>query len=610
MLTPLFSHKAKLSLILGLFCSLTLISQPGVNEQLALQFYQNGEYTKAAELYQQIYKTSPSPYFYNYTLNSLVRANDLKGAEKFVKNVASANPKNVKYEVEIGYVLELSGEPEKADKLFKKLISKALPNRNYYTELSDAFQVREKYLMAEETLKKGLKKFDPPLYFELADLYMAQMKYQQMIGVYLDMVEDRDEYLDVAKNKLQLAITDDQKGTISEALKDELLLRADKTGLSIYQELLFWYSIQKKDFALALIQAKALDKQFNESGERVFQLTNILISNDEYSKAIDGLEYITKLGEGNRFYRNAEMNLLLAKFKLLISKTEFDNQEISNLITDYEKVINKYGKNASTFDLLYNLAHIKAFYIQDSQGAEEILEQLLIMPGVRQEQIAQVKMELADALLFEGRIWSASLLYKQVEKMFKDDEIGFDARFRSAKFFYYVGEMDYAKVQLDVLKGATAKLIANDAMELALLIESNMDPDSTYSSLTMFANADLLNYQRKFDEALITLDSLVQIFPGYPIIDDMIYKKATIYLQKSDYMMAIRNFEIVANDFSTESNADNALWQLANIFEFKTLDIEKARKAYERIILDHPGSIYVNDARKRYNDLKNRNLKL
>ncbi len=596
-------------LILGLLFSTKLASQPGVSEQLALQYYQDGEYVKSAELFLQIYKSAPSTYFYNYTLNSLLRANDLKGAEKFVKSVSAANPNSVKYQVEIAYIIEVSGEHDKAEKIYKKLISKAPVQRNYYTELADAFQVREKHDFAEEVLIKGLKKFEPPLYFELADYYSNLGKSSQAIGVYLDMIEDQDRYIEVVKNKLQLAISDEGKSNFPEALRDELLRRHEKTGKTIYQELLFWFSVQMKEFDLALIQAKSLDKLFNESGDKVYQLTNILVSNAEYQLAIDGYEYLLKLGEANRFFRNAEVNILIAKFETLVKNGKITSEDLLKLVDDYEKIIGKYGRNTSTYNLLFNLAHIKAFYLHDTKGAEEILESMLLMSGLKQEQIAEVKMELGDALLFEGRIWSASLLYKQVEKMFKDDEIGFDARFRSAKFFYYVGEMEYAKVQLDVLKGATSKLIANDAMELSLLIQENLDPDSTYSSLEMFSKADLMVYQKKSDDALKTLDSILQIFPGFPIIDDVIFKKAQLFALNGDLQKSIENYELIISGYSTESTADNAIWELAHIFEHKTGDIEKAKKLYEKMILEFPGSIFINDSRKKYNELKNKSSK-
>lgn len=597
-------------IFIGVFLSFLLATtikteaQPGVNEQLALQYYQSGDYEKAASLYQEIYANNPSAFYYNYYLNSLFGLQDYTTAEKFIKSEIKKYPKEIKYNIELGYVYELAGNVKKAEKIYKKAIKNTPKSRGGYIALSNAFQNRDHFDYAEQILDKGKNKFEPPLNIELADLYFAQGKYSKMMDSYLDLLQHNNDYLNLVKGKLQLILASSGNNKVTDATREALLQRTQNNpSKTIYAELLYWFSVQRREFDLALIQAKSLDRQFNEGGERVFQLANILISNQQYDKAVDGYKYILGLGANNRFYKSSEINILFAKFKNLEDKGTMDKKTILALVDEYNVVINKYGKNRSTVSLMRNLAKIQAYYLHNTSEAENLLNMIVDFPQLDKKTQAEVKLELGDILLFEGKKWSASLLYKQVEKAFKDDPIGYEAKFKAAKFFYYVGEMKWAKVQLDVLKGATSKLIANDAMELSLLIAENIDPDSSYNSLSYYARADLLAWQKKYNEAFLLLDTIENIFPNYPILSNVEFKRAEIYYQRKNFEKAAEHYQLTADKFPYASIADNAMIKLARLYDTKLNEKAKAQRIYEKILLNYPGSLFTIEARKRFNEL-------
>jgi TolA-binding protein len=475
--------------------------------------------------------------------------------------------------------------------------------------LANAFRLHDFYDYALEVLEKGKVKFDPPLNIEIADIYQAKGDYNNMISCYLDLIHNQNQYIDLVKGRFQIILSDYGADKISISLKEELLKRTEKyPNNTIYAELLYWYSVQKKEYVLALIQAKALDRQFGEQGERVFQLANILFDNQQYEKAAEGYEYVMKLGNKNRFYQAAEINLLHTKFKSITSGSTIKSEELIVLVKDYETVLNKYGENANTVELMRNLAQIQAFWVHDFNKAETLLDKVLKMDGLPREVVGAVKLELGDVLLFEGKKWSASLLYKQVEKDFKNDPIGFEAKFKAAKFFYYVGEMEWSKVQLDVLKGATSKLISNDAMELSLVIEENIDDDSTYTTLSYFARADLLAWQQNYNDAFLLFDTIEAIFPNHNILPNISFRRAEIYQSLNNIDTAIYFFNKVVANFPNASIADNALFKMAKIYDYIKVDKPKAIECYEKILLEYPGSLFTVEARRRFNELKGKVL--
>jgi TolA-binding protein len=217
---------------------------------------------------------------------------------------------------------------------------------------------------------------------------------------------------------------------------------------------------------------------------------------------------------------------------------------------------------------------------------------------------AECKLELGDALLFSGDLWESGLLYSQVDKAFKYEEIGREAKYRNAKLDFYRGEFQWAQAQLDVLKSSTSQLIANDAMYLSLLISDNTVFDSTTDALTIYSHADLLSYRNKRQEALQTLDTLLEKFPTHPLFDDALFKKAEIFTLEKRYHEADSLYGNVVSGFPTGIISDDAQFRRAQIHEKFLNDTPGAMQLYEELLKNYPGSTFAVEARKRYRALR------
>jgi tetratricopeptide (TPR) repeat protein len=253
---------------------------------------------------------------------------------------------------------------------------------------------------------------------------------------------------------------------------------------------------------------------------------------------------------------------------------------------------------------MLDLAHLQAFYLNRLDESVLLLEEALAIPGAPENVKAEIKLELGDIYLFVGEVWEASLLYSQVEKAFKNDPIGHEAKLRNARLSYFIGEFEWARAQLNVLKAATSKLIANDAMELALLISDNMDPDSTYTGLSFYSRADLLQYRGQDSMALLTLDSISMLGLYHSLDDEVLYSKAGIYIRKKDFTGADTILAEIVRDYKYDILGDNALFKRAELQASALNDKEKAMELYQQLMLDYPGSLFTTEARKRYRQLR------
>jgi tetratricopeptide (TPR) repeat protein len=271
---------------------------------------------------------------------------------------------------------------------------------------------------------------------------------------------------------------------------------------------------------------------------------------------------------------------------------------------EYIQLLDELGKTAFTIPLILNLAHLQAFYLGETDAAITLLLQAISIPNVLLTIQAECKLELADIYLFSDEQWEATLLYSQVEKTFKNEPLGHEAKFRNAKLSFYIGEFGWAKAQLDVLKAATSKLIANDAMELSLLISDNIDMDSSYVALGFYSKADLMVYRNKTDEALAILDSVQMVALWHPLHDEVLFKKGEIMLKQGKFADADSLFAKVTEMYPQDILADNALMKRAEIYQYQYQDVPKAMELYEKIMFDYPGSLFVVEARKRYRELR------
>jgi tetratricopeptide (TPR) repeat protein len=582
------------------------IAQTSADEQLALQFYQNKEFDKALDYYEKLYnKKSPEAYYQPYLI-CLLETKDFKKAEKIAKKQVKQNQEQVNFIVDLGNVYYRADDIEKAKTTWETAV-KSIKYDDQVFAVANAFQTIRQYNFAIATYLKGRKisQSNYPYSFELAEVYKLLGDRTAMINEYLDILETQDSYIQSVQNALQTSFGNDAEQKQNDLLKTELLKRISKNpDKTIFSELLIWMQIQQKDWEGAYIQAKALDKRKKEEGNRVMALAQLFAQNDAYDVAIKAYNYVIAKGPEVYYYTNARIELLNVYYQKVVTKGNYTPADLTELEKNFTTTINELGKSASTVMLLKNLAHLQAFYMNKTDEAKMLLEEAIEMPQLSPATQAECKLELADVLLMTGDIWEASLRYSQVEKAFKYDAIGQEAKFRVAKISYYTGDFGWAQTQLDVLKGATSKLISNDAMNLSLLISDALAIDTNEAPLELFALADLYTFRNLDDKAITLLDSLNKTYPNHALADDIIYKKAQIALKHSQYNEAAAYYEELLKNYGEDLLGDDALYKLAELNENQFKNTEKAKELYQQLMEKYPDSLYVVEARKRFRRLR------
>ncbi len=574
-------------------------------EKLARDYYRNKEYDKAGELFAQLYEENPTRQYYVYYFNCLIYLRDYKTVEKLIRKQKKRTP-GFRYDIDQAYVYDLQGESKKARNIIGKLVDRAPDDPGRIRQLAAVLQSRGYYDEALEVYRKAQQLgagYD--YYLEIANVYQARGDFGKMIDAYLMHVQNAPEDVQRVKNRLQSLTRLDVDGSMQELLRTKLLERAQaEPGNLIYAEMLLWYSYQIKDFDMAYRQARALDMRFGDRDEELLSLAEIALSNDDFDVAEKAYDYVRKKKFDTPYYLESYTGYYRTRVMQAEADPATGDKTYKELKKEGLKALEELGLNSETVAIAENLSRVMAYHLGDFDEALELLERAGKVTPVDQFTRANIKLLHADLLLMQDKVWDASLLYSQIESEMKHEPIGHEAKLRNARLFYYKGEYAWAQTRLDVLKSATSKLIANDAMELSLFIGHIFEEDTMGFTLRMFGTADLLASQRQYDSALVWLDK-IEKFPSGPNSSEyVLYKKAELYLAKKDYATADSLYRQLYTYFPESIKADNAVYARAELNRLYLRNTATAMELYLLLMTDYPDSMYSGEARLKYRALR------
>ena len=596
-----YSRILSLPLVLVLLCYCLQAVAQGDPLVQARQLADAKEYDKAVALYKKIYAETPGDdEVYRDYLRTLLVMQRYKDAEHLVRDQLEVRRQHPALYVDLGQVYHLAGKEKKASEQFGKALAFINGDDMLTQQIARAFADigNDQYtILTYERARDILR--NPYLYYSpLARLYAKHNEMDKAVNTLLDGgagniggVEDTKatllELLGGDAGKLQLA----QKVLVKR-------INAQPEHI-YYADVLTWLYTQRGDWEGAFIQIRAIDERNRENGQRILAFAKEALQESQYETATLALDAITAKGSSQPMYAAAAAEKLHVYMRHLDDDPLYRRPgRIDSISREYSDFFSAYPQYI-TMETLLDYAKLEAQYHDSVEKGIALLEQAIAQPAASRQFTGRARLQLGDYYLLAGRIWDASLVYSQVDKAFREDMLGEEARFRNAKLAYYRGDFDWAQAQLSVLKASTSELIANDALYLSVLITENITPDSNLVPLQRFAYADLLLFRNKDKEAALLLDSLLAAFPQHPLNDDILLLYARLAEKQGRYNRALAYLEQIYTHYGTDVLADDAVFRTAVIFEKYVKLPDSAIQYYEKLILDYPGSTYVQVARQK-----------
>ncbi|SFW60754.1 tetratricopeptide repeat protein [Cellulophaga fucicola] len=571
------------------------------NSFLAKQYFDDGDFDKAVVFYEKLVKENPRRSDYQTSLIScyqqLERYTD---AEKQIrKNLHSDNPHPV-YFIDLGHNYTLQGKDEEATKYYDLAYAQVEINPRDSYGLAYKFQGYSLLEYAAKTYTKAMQ-LNPALdfNFQLARIYGEQGNVDKMFFSLLNIIANDPNKMPSVIRSLDDFIMTDSENLNNIILRKQILKKAQRDPDIIWNEMLSWLFIQQKQFNSAFTQEKAIYKRSPEGSLRRLQtLANICVDESEKEIAQEIYNYIVI---NSPYQDNIKLYAELKSISLDLELSNNKNTEAAQ--KSYDILLETYGYKTNSIVLQIEYANFLAFKKNNSDEAISVLKKSLKLELNRYEE-AKLKMSLADILVYNKRFNEALIYYTQIQKDLKNDILAQNARYKVAKASFYKGDFDWALAQLKVLRSSTSQLIANDAMQLSLLISDNTQQDSTKTALKKYATADLLAYQNKRTEAITALDDILKNHKGEKIEDEALLRQAELLEEEKKYEEAEFNYLKIIEFYGSGILADDAHYALGELYRNILYNTEKAKYHYEKIIYGYQDSYYFPLARKEFRKLR------
>jgi tetratricopeptide (TPR) repeat protein len=565
--------------------------------QLAYQYFRNGDYEKAAALYKSLLEKNPyNTGYFNYLLDCYQQLNQYSEAHNTIENQFKKFPNQYYLYVEQGYLYQLQHQQEKANELYQKALVSIEKEPNLGYLIGRSFQDNHLLDFALQAYRKTMDLNPKANYnYQIAAIYGEKAEVGNMFNTYLDMIEANPNYMVTAKGAIARYINDDSESEYNSTLRTLLLKRLQNNPQNSWNELLSWLFMQQKEFDKALIQEKALFKRNANNLNEIIEIGKIAFDEKEYNASKSCFHFVLE--------NTADFETVLIA-KLYLLEMDMDtNAAIESIENQFTALFNQYGNGIETLQIQAVYAEFLAFKKNDYNKAINVLNHALkLTPNEFQQ--GYLKTKLADIYVYNGKFNSALIQYTQVQNSLKNHVIGQTARFKIAQTSYFKGDFNWAQSQLKILKNSTSQLIANDALDLNLLITDNAVKDSLKIALKKYAVADLLAFQNKNTQAIDTLQYIIETFKEHPIIDEALFKQAQLFEKSNNFSKAENNYlQIIALN-NEDILADDAHYYLAELYLNKLNNEEKAKVYYQKIIFDYPSSIFLVPARKKFRILR------
>lgn len=567
-------------------------------EELANNYFTKGEFDKALSLYQNLERDNPRNSNYKLRIVEIYRQlEQIDKAEDYLLSILQTSNSPV-YLIELGYNYSLKNNQQKSEEYFNLANQKLYENASYAYTIARAY---EKYSMLENAIfvyKKAME-LNPDLNFniQLARIYGEQGNIEKMLNSYINFVQINTSYIDHAKRAISGFISEDGENDNNIIFKRILLKKIQKEPDLLWNEMLSWLFMQQKDYNKAFSQEKAIFRRNPESLQRIIELAEITIDEGITETAKEILNYLIATSQ------DIDTIVKANNYLIQIESEEINDDNFNSIEEKFLALFDQYGINHQTLDLQLSYAQFLAFKIDKPNEAISFLKNSMKIP-LSELQLAQLKLKLGDILVFQEKFNEALIYFTQIQKSLKNSTISQEARFRVAKASYYKGDFEWAESQLKILKSSTSQLIANDALDLKLLISDNKYEDSTQTALKLYAKADLLAFQNKTRRAISTLDKILESHKGETIEDQALFMQAKLFEKMHEYIKAEANYKYIMANYSEDILADDALFMLAEIYRNHLEMPEKAKELYEQIIFNHADSIYFIEARKNFRALR------
>ena len=610
--------KSKITLIILVVLLFSVQAQQRDNQKfsIAQSYEQIGDYNSAVKLYEELYQSDPANSMY---INALYRIyTQLKNYAALV-NILDERLKQKPDDIEaygmLGSTYYLMGNEEKAIEVWNKPFQSGNINPVFYRVVGNFVLERRAFELAIDLYEQGKKASeDKVLYaFDLARLYSLTMQFEKAAQEYCYILSNQPSQQQIVESNVFQNVN--RPGALDATIK-VIEDCADKNNLSFSFLLAKLYS-EKKSYQKAYEIYLYIDELQSSKGMQLYNFGRQMFSEKEYKLAAEVYKRITEeypdspvnsqasLG----YARSLEASLLedyektLPLWKPYFPLTKFQSEKTEEVLNAFNVVTNLYKHSEPAYESILRTAIIKFYLLNNYEDSRSLL-QIIVNEAPLSQNSAEAYIELGNIAIIEGKLDEAGENFSAILKLQNaSEEQKNKAIYKLGKVNFFQGNFDEAKKNLSKVLGDLKDNSANDALELTLLLNPQMNDSS---NLLTYAQAEYLAEQKKFDEAAINYKKLTENQQSFVLHSISAVKYGEMLLAVDNYQDAVLVLEGVTAEGEKNIYADKAVYLLGRIHQYGIKNMSKAEEFYQKLLADYPKSIYADDARAQILFLQNK----
>jgi len=585
--------------------------------QLARNYEQAGDYSRAESIYIDLLKIQPWNQTYIIALNNLyLQFKKYDQSIKLLENSLKLNVNDVNAYGLLGTTFYVMGRQNDAFNTWNKGLEINAGNQINYRIIANYALENRAFDKAIEYLLRGKEKSSDPKIFsyDLANIYAANMQYNLAVDEFCLLVINDPLQLEVVKNRIAIFLSRPGAGEAAESSIQNFIASSDNRTL---KELLAFVYISNKNYDTAFNIIQEIDKTSDAKGAVLYSYAQQLYNDNIFDTASKCYAAIINNYKSSPYFPSAKIGFAKTLQSSVESNIESENPswkqvsdyDISNA-EKFEKVIKQYREIIETFpnsqmsaEAIYRLAEIKFHKQLEIEEAIELLSS--IDGGQLNYSVYPAATELlGDINVYMGNLSKAEVYFQKAFSLNNKNDINQNRiLFKLAKLYFWQGRFTVAGNNLSKGTKNLNNDFANDALELELLITTNKQ-DSL--NLAKYASASFLEEQKKFSEASSIYKELFDNKSLLFISKLSAYNLAEMLVAQNLYDDALNVLtEIIENDDSGLIN-DKSYFLSAQIFQFALNNSNKAIKFYQNILEFYPNSLYFDRSRELIQRLNNK----
>ncbi|QXD16304.1 tetratricopeptide repeat protein [Rhodocaloribacter litoris] len=620
---PVFRAPGRIPLLGAIGLCLLLAARPAASQgvdsslvarfQLAEAYLRGAQFDRAIALLEDLYAESPETHvFFDRLRQAYENVKRYDDAIRLIDARIERTETPMALLAEKGRLLYLKGDEEGARTTWRTALD-TLPNHTntYLTVYRAMLQVRlfDEAIDVLETGRRTLGREDL-FQTDLAYLYNLTGEHAKAMVEYLNLLAQNERQLNFVRSRLSryLEQEDALKASIAVA---ERAVRQNPLNRA-FRELLSWLYLEAGLYREALNVNRAIDRLEQEQGQVLFDFARQAADAGAYDVALEAYEEILARYPGAPAAPEAQFGLA-EMYERRAEKTgeqAFDAAGNRIPAPYYDNALNAYRAFLQTYphhplypDVLRRIGRLQQDVFIDLGAAEATLREVADRYAGT-EAADRAEYDLGRIALQQNRLDAARLTFSRLIDRLRTGELAELARYELALIHFYQGEFDAARTILEAMKENTSADVANDAIELKVLLVENKGPDSLDTPLRLYARAHLLERQRRPAEALQTLESLLERYGTHPLADDTRFSRARLLRRlgrTEDALIALLELPLL---HPHSYLADRSLFTAAQIQEYDLGQPEAARQTYTRLLTEYPSSLLVPEARARIRALR------